>query len=107
VSLTISFNKTRLIGGEGGLTIFGLAAQGRIQNEILNQYNYNLESTVAHIQETAVSIPARTRTQVVIHWKKIWEDGLARLGQRAEVLAEVPYSVTVALRFDKQQIDVP
>jgi hypothetical protein len=107
IEVAVHMDKAKTIGGNAGLKFLDVAAmQGRIQSEVLSKHSLDLKSELVFEQTTAINIPASTHVRVVFRWIRIWDEGIAVLGQRAEELAEVPYSVTIGLRFDKKTLDI-
>jgi serine/threonine protein kinase len=107
IEVTVEMSKTRSTSGQFGVRFLNLAsAEGQIRKDILARHSLSLSQELQFEQTTAISIPASTHVKVVFHWKRVWEQGTVTLGQRARALAEVPYAITVALRFDKETLDV-
>ena len=56
-------------------------------------------------EEVSCQVPARTKTTLVVRWKRIWRDvGLVHTEQDG-VRLHIPFRVAVALTFDQQQLD--
>jgi hypothetical protein len=95
------------IGGKIGVKILDVAGvETKIQREILAQRTLSMSKEISYNQTTAINIPPSTHVRVRIRWKLIWEDGVATVGRPGDPQAEVPYSITVGLKFDKDTEDV-
>jgi len=56
-------------------------------------------------QTATINVPARTHVQVTIHWRVVWESGIAKVTADQQQL-DVPYWLTKAIRFDTETVDV-
>jgi serine/threonine protein kinase len=107
VEITIDLSKARSPGGQAGIRFLDFASiEGQIKSEIRMRHELALKEELVFDQTTAISIPASTHVRVVFHWKRVWQEGTVTLGQRGAALAEVPYAITIALRFDKETSDI-
>jgi hypothetical protein len=82
-----------------------VAAQARMSNDLRKNHSIHNENELVFAQTTAVSIPKNTHVVVIIHWKLIWQRGVASLAAQEHTL-NVPYLLTTGLRFDKETVDV-
>ena len=106
VSVVIMHEKLITALGELGFTLLGMGGvQGKLSKAVTDKYEITTASELTFGQDTTINIPAHTHVKVIIHWKKIWQDGAIRLTAAGHSF-EVPYGVTVALRFDKETVDV-
>jgi hypothetical protein len=79
---------------------------GQLQSNIRQAHSHSATSTLVVQRTSQISIPPRTHVRVIIHWKRIWQDGRLHLMADRGLELAIPYSVTTDLAFDKTTIDV-
>jgi hypothetical protein len=88
-----------------GVTLFGVAdARAELGRELRRTAGLDRESELTYSQSTEITIPARTRVVVEIHWKLIWQHGVCRIRAGARSV-DIPFSMTRQIRFDKKVRD--
>lgn len=103
----VDARRSTTVGGTVGVRILDAAGvEGKIQREILAKRTLSLSKEISYNQTTAINIPPSTHVRVRIRWKLIWEEGVVTVGRPGDPQAEVPYAITVGLRFDKDTEDV-
>jgi serine/threonine protein kinase len=107
VEIEVNLSEMKGIGGDAGVKFLNVASiQGHIKGEILARHSLRQSSEFVFEQATAISVPASTHVKVVFHWKRLWEEGMVTIGDGGVAVAQIPYAVTVGLRFDKETIDL-
>jgi hypothetical protein len=104
-NLTVGTENTRTLSGEAGVEKKWLTIKGKIESEI--QRNYSMETGSKHLFEESLTItaPPRTTIRLVLHWKRIWQNGIVRLANYDGTITEVPYKFVVNVTFDQTQQD--
>ena len=105
-SLTVGTEQTRSTELEAEAKFAKwLAIKGKIENEL--QRNYSMETSSKHVFEESLTIsaPPRTTIRLVLHWKRIWQEGVVRLSHYDGTISEVPYKFVVNITFDQSQQD--
>lgn len=93
--------------GQGSVSLFNLAqVAGRLQSAVRQQHSLQLTSTMSFEHTSQISIPARTRVEVTLRWWRVWQDGVINLSTQADVEVTLPYSITIALKYDIKKTDV-
>jgi hypothetical protein len=106
VFVTVDFTKATSSAGGGGLNFMGvIAAEARISSDVRRNHSVHQENELVFEQTTTVSVPKQTHVLVIIHWKLVWQRGIASLTAEGHSL-NVPYILTTELRFDKETVDV-
>lgn len=106
VEVGIDTSRSRTVGGKIGVKFVDLAGvEAKIQREILTRRTLSMSKEISYNQTTAVHILPSTHVRVRIRWKLMWEDGVVTVGAGGQQV-EVPYSITVGLKFDKDTEDV-
>lgn len=103
-NLTVGTEKTRTLGAEVGFEKW-LSVKGKIESEL--QRNYSMETGGKHLFEESLTItaPPRTTIRLVLHWKRVWQNGVVRLSHHDGTITEVPYKFVVNVTFDQSQQD--
>ncbi|HEV2635427.1 MAG TPA: hypothetical protein VGX23_09800 [Actinocrinis sp.] len=103
-NLTVGTEQTRTLGAEIGVEKW-LSVKGKIESEL--QRNYSMETSTKHLFEESLTIsaPPRTTIRLVLHWKRIWQNGVVRLSHYDGTVTEVPYKFVVNITFDQSQQD--
>jgi hypothetical protein len=93
------------------------SASGGIEVKAVLHLRGELERTVRQSQSTAsqdertfeeeieVTIPARTTVDVLLHWKRVWQDGVLVVTTSDGEVFEIPYGEVVGLTFDQENRD--
>lgn len=105
-SLTLGTEQTRSAELEAGAKFTKwLSIKGKIEAEL--QRNYSMETSSKHVFEESLTIsaPPRTTIRLVLHWKRIWQEGVVRLSHYDGTISEVPYKFVVNITFDQSQQD--
>jgi hypothetical protein len=60
------------------------------------------------VEKTQISIPAYTKTRLIICWKNIWQKGIIEISEPSSPSSKVqiPFKVLVSVTFDRKQIDL-
>jgi hypothetical protein len=102
-----------VLGGEVGYTkgvsarlgVSWLSVEAKLEKNIKRQYaiQQGQRQLVAH--EVQIQIPARSRVQVTVNWKRIWRQGLIRIHDATNgTMAEIPFRVLHSMDFDRHSI---
>lgn len=84
------------------LKAIGLTAQ--MQNSIQEHYKIITEEKQALIEEIVITVPANTSIEIMLNWKRIWQNGYLEPGMGYN---ETPFRFCVGLTFDLQQRALP
>ena len=57
------------------------------------------------VEKTQISIPAYTKTRLIICWKNIWQKGIIEISDPSSKV-QIPFKVLVSVTFDRKQIDL-
>ena len=60
------------------------------------------------VEKTQISIPAYTKTRLIICWKNIWQKGIIEISEPSSPSSKVqiPFKILVSVTFDRNQIDL-
>jgi hypothetical protein len=100
-----SQNATSTVGG-GGITLGGLASfEARMLNDLRKRNSVESLDELTFEQTATINVPANTHVRTTIHWRVVWERGVAKVTASQQHL-DVPYWLTRAIRFDTETVDV-
>jgi hypothetical protein len=94
------------VKGEAGAKVFvnlKLEAERRIQEK----YSTSTEIRKTYSEEVVITVPARTRIEMVFAWKQVWQCGIIRVHARDGSIAELPYRLCLEATFDQKQVQTP
>lgn len=107
IEVSVDAGHSTTVGGTVGVKILDAAGiEGKVQREILAKRTLSMSKEISYSQKTEINIPASTHVRVRFRWQLIWEEGVVTVGRPGDPQAEVPYAITVRLRFDKDTEDV-
>jgi hypothetical protein len=93
--------------GQGSVSLLNFVqVAGHLQSTLRQQHSLQLTSTMSFEHTSQISIPARTRVEVTLRWWRVWQDGVINLSTQADVDVTLPYSITIALKYDIKKTDV-
>jgi len=97
------------------ITQFGLKAnigiqavtsiEASLQLSINSKYIDATQTEISRSDELPLEAPANTRRTLVIKWKNIWQEGIAKIIGQSGQFTEVPYRVLVEIDFDTEIMD--
>ena len=76
-----------------------------VEETIKTKYSITEGVTYKRTETTQISIPAYTKTKLIICWKNIWQKGVIEIVSPSSKI-QIPFSVLVSLTFDRKQIDL-
>jgi hypothetical protein len=101
----LDFQRATSTSHGAGVSLFGAAdVRAELRRELRRAAGLDEEFELSYSQSTEITIPARTRVIVEIHWKLIWQHGVCRIRTGAR-LVDVPFALTKQIRFDKKVRD--
>lgn len=90
-------DRSGIIGGGGNLLVFKVTAEKALRRH----FGVGAETEQTFEEEIELSVPPHTVLELVLHWKRIWQQGMA-VGAAADGRAiEVPFRAVVGLTFDQ------
>jgi hypothetical protein len=105
--VTIDTSHVRALAGNIQLNAVGLGSvRGNIAKTLTRRYSTTWKQSISHQQSTTVNVPAGKKVQLIIRWKRIWQQGEVTLRARDGHSATIPFEVTVALGFDTETVDL-
>jgi hypothetical protein len=105
-SYTVEAEQARLVGHglEVGSKEIG-TFKANAEETLRRKYSFSNEVRQTFAEEIGLTVPARTKIRLTIHWKRIWQRGFVRIQQGPDRLIEVPFQMAVGLTFDQSQVD--
>lgn len=88
---------------EGSHIAIGTKAAGLtslVQKTIQKHYDVTVGEVQRFDEEISISVPVNTSIEVILRWKRIWQNGYLGPGIRHEA---IPFKFCVGLTFDLQQ----
>jgi hypothetical protein len=92
------------VKGEAGAKVFvnlKLEAERRIQEK----YSTSTETRKTYSEEVVITVPARTKIELVFAWKQVWQCGIIRVHARDGSISELPYRLCLDATFDQRQVE--
>jgi hypothetical protein len=81
---------------------FRASAEGAIRR----RYELTVAERRTYSEELTIEVPARTKVQVVLKWKQIWQCGVVVVrGGSDGVEVHMPFKVCLGPTFDQSQVD--
>lgn len=77
------------------------------EDSIRERYAVSGETRQTYAEEITLNVPARTKLCVVLHWKRIWQQGFLVLKSGSGQIAQLPFQIAVGITFDQVQADEP
>jgi hypothetical protein len=103
---TFERNLIAQLGLKGNIGIQAVASiESSLQLSINAKYLNSTQTEISRSDELPVEAPANTRRILVIKWKNIWQEGLAKIIEQSGQSTEVPYRVLVDIDFDTEIVD--
>lgn len=81
----------------GGVGVAGF----KFSAETILRRRYGEETEQIFEEEIELSIPAYTRLELVLHWKRIWQEGVVVGVDTAGATIQIPFRAAVSLTFDQ------
>lgn len=88
--------------GSVGLSIQVLKAD--VEKTLREKYSLTEQVHETYGEEIGLTVPARTRVRLVLHWKRIWQHGIVRITYSDNRIVEVPFELAVGITFDQDQL---
>ncbi len=105
-SYTIEHEKTQTkTKGVNIKIIEPLSIQYSVAIALRDKYTITEGTKKTYTEDVTLQIPANKKVYVLIHWKNIWQNGIATLRDQQNVEIEVPFQVLDGVNFDQSQID--
>jgi hypothetical protein len=77
------------------------------EETLRRKYQFSKEIRQTFTEEITLTIPARTKVHLVLHWKRIWQRGFVRLERSPDQVIDVPFKMVIGVTFDQSQADEP
>ncbi|MFE3875223.1 hypothetical protein ACFXPX_12595 [Kitasatospora sp. NPDC059146] len=101
-TLSVAEQGRRAATGEAGVNLLWLSTKTGIEQELQRNLSLAIGATHLFEEEITVTVPERTAVQVVLAWKRIWQQGHARIVLPDGSNHDVPYQVVVSVTFDQR-----
>jgi hypothetical protein len=104
---SIERESTAKIGGElsvegAWIVDFKATAEGAIRK----RYELSTEDKKSYSEELTIEVPPRTKVQVVLKWKQIWQCGIVLVRNGSDgTESQIPFRVCLGPTFDQRQVD--
>ncbi|MFE3578225.1 hypothetical protein [Streptomyces vinaceus] len=105
-TLTLGENQGENMSGSVSANLLWLSAKGSIETELQRTLSLAIGSTHLFEEEIGVTVPERAAVRIVLHWKRIWQRGEARILLPDGAVHIVPYQVVVSVTFDQRIQDI-
>ncbi|MGA5823930.1 hypothetical protein ACPC54_39540 [Kitasatospora sp. NPDC094028] len=105
-ALTLGESRSQTTGGQAAAHLLWLSVKGSIEAELQSTLSIAIGSTHLFEEEVSVTVPERTAVRIVLGWKRIWQDGEARVALADRSVHVVPYRLVVSVTFDQRIEDV-
>jgi hypothetical protein len=96
---------TAVKGEAGGKIIVNLKLEA--ERRIREKYSTSTETRQTYSEEVVITVPARTKIELVFAWKQVWQCGIVRVHARDGSVSEVPYRLCLEATFDQRQVQTP
>jgi len=105
-SFIIDHEKTKSFGGRVDLKLpFSLNINANLEKVIKEKYSISIGIKYLYSEEVTLTIPAKTRVQVIFVWKQIWQCGIITIRDLDNTEWQIPFRFRLEPTFDQRQID--
>ena len=80
--------------------------KSEMQSAIRSNYTIRTEEEDLFEEEIEISIPGRAAVEVRLHWKRIWQHGVAIAMYSSGYAIRTPFRVVAGITFDQEIVDV-
>jgi hypothetical protein len=102
----VRFEETTRKSASGGIEVKAvLHLRGELERAVRRSQAAVAQDERTFEEEIEVTIPARTTVDVLLHWKRVWQEGILIVTTSAGEVFEVPYGEVVGLTFDQENRD--
>jgi hypothetical protein len=104
-SCQLEIEKSRVNGQTVDVSVPNVASlRASLEHTLRERYSTSVESEQIFEEEVAVTVPPRSRVELVMEWKRIVQQGYIELQDTDGVTLEVPFEAAVGVTFDQRQI---
>lgn len=77
-----------------------VSIEGSLERAVTQRFDIELGERQKFSQQLTIHVPARTKTTVLIKWKRVWQDGTVHVNGVRGHIADVPFRYVSHLIFD-------
>jgi len=107
-TIAIDDETTTSVKGEASVklkAIFNLKLEA--ERRIREKYTTSTETKRKCSDEVVITVPARTKIELVFAWKQVWQCGIIRAHAHDGSTVELPYRLCLEPTFDQKQVESP
>jgi hypothetical protein len=105
-SQEVRFEETTRKSVSGGVEVKAVVnLRGELEQAVRRSRTTVVQDERTFEEEIEVTIPARTTVDVLLHWKRVWQEGNLVVTTSSGDVFEVPYREVVGLTFDQENRD--
>jgi hypothetical protein len=75
------------------------------ERRIREKYSTSTETRKQFSEEVVISVPAKTRIDLIFVWKQVWQCGIVRIHCQDGSTIDVPYRLCLEPTFDQRQVE--
>jgi len=106
-TITIENEKAASLKGSAGGSLWGVEIKVEAEARIRERYSTSTETMKRYTDETTITVPAKTRTELIFAWKQVWQCGIIRVHAPDGSTVELPYRLALEPTFDQRRVDTP
>lgn len=105
-TIQLDRERARTSGGGGSLDIGGIASiEAKAEQTLRETYSLTEDRQRSFTAELTIEVPPRTLRHLVLRYRHIFQDGVARLPQSDGSTVEIPFRVALNVTLDWSQRD--
>jgi hypothetical protein len=75
------------------------------ERKIREKHSTSTETTKKYSEEIAITVPAKTKIELIFAWKQVWQCGNIRVHAADGSTLELPYRLCLEPTFDQRQVE--
>jgi hypothetical protein len=103
-TIVIGGSSTETKGIAAGLQVGWIAVKAKIESMVTTQYSIQQDERRQISHEVVISVPPRSRVEVIVSWKRVWQNGFVRITDRDRLATDVPFRFVDNLDFDRHYL---
>jgi hypothetical protein len=105
-TITIDNATTTSVKAEASGKVWGIVdLKLEAERRIREKYSTSTETKQRVSDEVVITVPAKTKIEVVFAWKQVWQSGIIRAHAPDGSILELPYSFCLEPTFDQRQVE--
>jgi hypothetical protein len=107
-TIAIDHETTTTAKGDTGVKLpFAVEVKLEAERRIREKYSTATETKKKYSEEVVITVPAKTKIELVFAWKQVWQCGIVRLHAHDGSTSELPYRLCLEPTFDQRQVESP